>query len=81
MPLGPIVDEFVLVLRDAARSIDVEELSVGPHQVPSVRKAIRSLSHAECSAMADDAMKAPLSADILKMTDELAKKYYADLFE
>jgi phosphotransferase system enzyme I (PtsI) len=46
-----------------------------------VRKAIRSLSHAECSAMADDAMKAPLSADILKMTDELAKKYYADLFE
>jgi len=27
VPLGPIVDEFVLVLRDAARSIDVEELS------------------------------------------------------
>ena len=61
--------------------LDVEELSVGPQQVPSIRKAIRSLSHAECSAMADDAMKAPLSADILKMTDDLAKKYYADLFE
>lgn len=61
--------------------LGVEELSVGPHQVPSVRKAIRSLSHAECSVMADDALKAGISADILRLTKDMANKYYADLFE
>ncbi len=61
--------------------LGVEELSVGPQQVPSIRKAIRSLSHAQCSAMADDALKSSLSADILSLTQDMAKKYYADLFE
>jgi phosphotransferase system enzyme I (PtsI) len=61
--------------------LGVEELSVGPHQVPSVRKAIRSLSHAQCSVMADDALKATYSADILRLTRDMAKKHYADLFE
>ena len=61
--------------------LGVEELSVGPQQVPSIRKAIRSLSHAECACMADDALKASLSADILKLTSTLAKKYYSELFE
>jgi len=61
--------------------LGVEELSVGPQQVPSIRKAIRSLSHAQCSAMADDALKSSLSADILNLTQDMAKKYYADLFE
>jgi len=61
--------------------LGVEELSVGPHQVPSVRKAIRSLSHAQCSAMADDALKATYSADILRLTRDMAKQHYADLFE
>ena len=48
--------------------LGVEELSVGPQQVPSIRKAIRSL-------------KASLSADILNLTSTLAKKYYPELFE
>lgn len=61
--------------------LGVDELSVGPQQVPSIRKAIRSLSHAQCSAMADDALKGSLSADILRLTQDMAKKYYADLFE
>jgi phosphotransferase system enzyme I (PtsI) len=61
--------------------LGVEELSVGPHQVPSVRKAIRSLSHAQCSVMADDALKATYSADILRLTRDMAKQHYADLFE
>lgn len=61
--------------------LGIEELSVGPQQVPSIRKAIRSLSYAECSVMADDALKAPVSADILELTSKLALKYYPDLFE
>ncbi len=61
--------------------LGVEELSVGPQQVPSIRKAIRSLSHAQCSVMADDALKASLSADIFKLTSDLAYSHYPDLFE
>lgn len=61
--------------------LGIDELSVGPQQVTSIRKAIRSLSHAECAAMADDALKASYSAEILQMSSTLAKKYYADLFE
>lgn len=61
--------------------LGIDELSVGPQQVSTVRKAIRSLSHAECAAMADDALKASFSADILQMSRSIAKKYYADLFE
>src|ERR1035437_7062785 len=33
--------------------LGVEELSVGPQQVPGIGHAIRSLSHAECAAMTD----------------------------
>ncbi len=61
--------------------LGIEELSVGPQQVSSVRKAIRSLSYAECSVMADDALKARFSSDILSMSESLAKKHYAELFE
>jgi phosphoenolpyruvate-protein phosphotransferase (PTS system enzyme I) len=61
--------------------LGVEELSVGAHQVPRVRKAIRSLSYAECSVMTDDALKLSFSAEIYNLSNHLAKKYYADLFE
>jgi phosphotransferase system enzyme I (PtsI) len=61
--------------------LGIEELSVGPQQVSSVRKAIRSLSYAECSVMADDALKAKFSSAILTMSESLAKKHYAELFE
>ncbi|WP_193210746.1 phosphoenolpyruvate--protein phosphotransferase [Luteolibacter marinus] len=61
--------------------LGVEELSVGPHQVPRVRRAIRALSHAECAAMADEAIKTPLSNDIMDATVGLARKYYPELLE
>ena len=61
--------------------LGVEELSVGPHQVPCVRRAIRTLSHAECAAMADEALRTPLSVDTLELTTSLAKKYYPELLD
>lgn len=61
--------------------LGVEELSVGPHLVPRVRQAIRALSHAECAAMADGAIKTPLSRDILELSSEMAAKYYPDLLD
>jgi phosphotransferase system enzyme I (PtsI) len=61
--------------------LGVEELSVGPHQVPRVRRAIRALSHAECSTMADEALRCPLSLDILDRSLALATRYYPELLD
>lgn len=61
--------------------LGVEELSVGPHQVPRVRRAIRALSHAECAAMADEALRNPLSLDILELSTTLASRYYPELLD
>jgi phosphotransferase system enzyme I (PtsI) len=49
--------------------------------VPGVRRAIRALSHAECAAMADEAVRTPLSADIMAATVGLARKYYPELLD
>jgi phosphotransferase system enzyme I (PtsI) len=61
--------------------LGVEELSVGPHQVPRVRRAIRALNHAECSGMADEALKASVSQEIMEATMGMAKKYYPELMD
>lgn len=61
--------------------LGVEELSVGPQQVPRVGQAIRSLSHAECAAMADEALRQSRSQKILDLSMELARKHYANLLD
>ncbi len=61
--------------------LGVEELSVGPQQVPRVGQAIRSLSYAECATMADEALKTKRSQGILDMSMELARKHYPDLLD
>jgi phosphotransferase system enzyme I (PtsI) len=61
--------------------LGVQELSVGPHQVPRVRRAIRALSHSECVAMANEALKTPLSPEIMNATVGLARKYYPELLD
>jgi phosphotransferase system enzyme I (PtsI) len=61
--------------------LGVEELSVGPQQVPGIGHAIRSLSHAECAAMADAALKERRSKNILDLSTSLARKYYANLLD
>ncbi|WP_348223565.1 phosphoenolpyruvate--protein phosphotransferase [Luteolibacter sp.] len=59
----------------------VEELSVGPQQVPRVGQAIRSLSHAECAAMSDEALRCSRSQGILDLSLELAHRHYAELLD
>jgi phosphotransferase system enzyme I (PtsI) len=61
--------------------LGVQELSVGPHQVPRVRRAIRALSHSECLDMANQALKTPLSPEIMNATVGLARKYYPELLD
>jgi phosphotransferase system enzyme I (PtsI) len=61
--------------------LGVEELSVGPHQVSTVGQAIRSLSHAACAAMADEALRHPRSQGVLDLSLELARKHYGELLD
>ncbi len=61
--------------------LGVEELSVGPQQVPRVGHAIRSLSYAECAAMSDEALRHTRSQGILDMSMALARKHYGNLLD
>ncbi|MCX8496431.1 MAG: phosphoenolpyruvate--protein phosphotransferase [Akkermansiaceae bacterium] len=61
--------------------LGVEELSVGPQQVPRVGHAIRSLSHAECAAMADEALRHHRSQGVLDLSLSLARKHYPELLD
>jgi phosphotransferase system enzyme I (PtsI) len=61
--------------------LGVEELSVGPQLVAPVGQAIRSLSHAECAAMADDALRNNRSQRILDLSLEIARKHYGELLD
>jgi phosphotransferase system enzyme I (PtsI) len=61
--------------------LGVEELSVGPQQVPRVGHAIRSLSYAECAAMSDEALRHTRSKGILELSMALARKHYAELLD
>jgi phosphotransferase system enzyme I (PtsI) len=57
------------------------ELSVGPQMVPRVGEAIRSLNHAECAAMAGEAMRQTRSYDILNRSIDLARAGYGYLLD
>ena len=61
--------------------LGVEELSVGPQLVPRVGQAIRSLSHAECAAMADDALKCSRSSRIRDLSLDIARARYGHLLD
>jgi phosphotransferase system enzyme I (PtsI) len=61
--------------------LGVEELSVGPQQVPRVGQAIRSLSFAECAAMSDEALRHTRSQGVLDLSMALARKHYGELLD
>ncbi len=61
--------------------LGVEELSVGPQQVPGVGQAIRSLSFAECAAMSDEALRHNRSQGVLDLSLNLARKHYGELLD
>jgi len=61
--------------------LGVEELSVGPQLVTRVGQAIRLLSHAECAAMADDALKCSRSSHIRELSLNVARSRYGNLLD
>lgn len=61
--------------------LGIDELSVGAHQLPSIKKAIRSLSQKDCSEMMREILAAASSPEIAELSDEMAKNCYPDLLE
>jgi phosphotransferase system enzyme I (PtsI) len=61
--------------------LDIDELSVGPHEIAPVRKALLSLDFGECKALAEEALSMPTSAEIYKLSHQAAGAAYPDLFD
>ncbi len=61
--------------------LGIDELSVGTHQLPRIKKAIRSLNFAECQDLAQEVSTCRFSSEIYKLTQEMAHKKYAYLFD
>lgn len=61
--------------------LGIDELSVGTHQLPRIKKAIRSLHHGECQELAQEAAKCRFSSEIYKLTQNMANSRYSFLFD
>ncbi len=61
--------------------LGAKELSVGPQQVPRVGQAIRSLNHADCTALAAEVLRQTRSYDILNLSLDLARNSYGYLLD
>ncbi len=61
--------------------LGVSKLSVGTHQLPKIKKAVRSLSYSECQAMAQEALKCRFSKDIFELSQNMAHSSYSFLID
>jgi len=59
----------------------IDELSVGSHNLPSIKKAIRSLNQKDCSEMMVDVLKAGSSPDISLLSNTIAQQCYSELLD
>ncbi len=61
--------------------LGVDELSVGPRELPGVRKALLSLDFESCKKLADEALTLPTSAEVFQLSREAALAAYGELIE
>ena len=61
--------------------LGVDELSVGPHDLAPVRKALLSLDFGECQEMAARALTLATSREVFDCTKAMAQEAYPDLLE
>jgi len=61
--------------------LGVEELSVGAPNLPSIKKAIGTLSLSDCSEMVDQALQCSSSPNIMQLTVDMAKSHYGELLD
>jgi len=60
--------------------LGIDELSTTPSLVPRVKKAIQSLSFTECQELAEQSLQLAEIDSIALLSQELARKRYAELF-
>ncbi len=70
-----------LTLTPLLVGLGVDELSVGPHELAPVRKALLSLDYAECRKLAKTALTLPTSREVYDISRAAAEAAYGDLFE
>ena len=61
--------------------LGVDGLSVGSHKLPSIKKAVRSLSQEECAEMVAQSLKESSSPAILQLSEMMAKSHYPELLD
>ena len=70
-----------LLLTPLLVGLGIDELSVGSHKLPSIKKAIRSLSQQECSEMMKEVLSASSSPAISTLSENMAKLHYPELLD
>lgn len=60
--------------------LGIDELSASPSLVPRVKKAVQSLGLGECQALAMEALGMDEHANILKLSESMARERYGELF-
>ncbi|MGJ8694946.1 MAG: phosphoenolpyruvate--protein phosphotransferase [Verrucomicrobiaceae bacterium] len=60
--------------------LGVDELSVGPHDLAPIRKALISLNHEKCKALAAEVLQMSTSKEIYDASQAVAREAYPDLF-
>ncbi|MBT8044605.1 MAG: phosphoenolpyruvate--protein phosphotransferase [Verrucomicrobiae bacterium] len=61
--------------------LGVDELSVGTHKLPSIKKAVRCLSESDCAEMMKKVVVARSSPDITALSEEMARNCYPELLD
>ena len=61
--------------------LGIDELSVGTHQLPKIKKAVRSLHYGNCQDLAKEALKGRFSRDIYKLSQDMAHSSYSFLID
>jgi phosphotransferase system enzyme I (PtsI) len=59
--------------------LGMDELSVGASLVPRVKRAVQSLTHAECRKLVEQIMELDTSSAILARCTEMAQSHYGEL--
>ncbi len=70
-----------LLLTPLLVGLGIDELSVGSHKLPSIKKAIRSLSQQECAEMMKEILSASSSPAISTLSENMAKLHYPELLD
>ena len=68
-----------IVLTPLLLGIGIDELSTSATLVPRVKKAVQSVSLTECQQLAEEALRAQSSSDVMKICEDFARARYDEL--